>query len=117
MIVWLLWRRRNQIRVGTSVTSLGQIVARAQQQLQDYNQVQPVKPLTKTVNLHTTATWSPPQAPFLKINYDGAVFQDSNNVGIGAMIRDNEAVATLGILSRVFLFHFEKISGNFSLFQ
>ena len=26
------------------------------------------------------------------------------------------SVATLGILSRVFLFHFEKISGNFSLF-
>ena len=28
-----------------------------------------------------------------------------------------QSVATSGILSRVFLFHFEKISGNFSLFQ
>ena len=117
MIVWLLWQRRNQIRVGPSVTSLGQIVARAQQQLQDYNRVQPMKPSTKTVNLHTTATWSPPQAPFLKINYDGAVFRDSNSAIIGAVIRGNEVVATPGILSRVFLFHFEKISGNFSLFQ
>ena len=29
----------------------------------------------------------------------------------------NKAVAILGILSRVFLFHFEKISGHFGLFR
>ena len=30
---------------------------------------------------------------------------------------DDQAVATPGILSRVFLFYFEKISGHFGLFQ
>ena len=37
MIVWQLWHQRNQIRVGPSATSLGQIVACARQQLLDYN--------------------------------------------------------------------------------
>ena len=90
MIVWLLWQRRNQIRVGTSATSLGQIAIQARQQLQDYNRVQPVKPTTENANLHTAVTWSPPQAPFLKINYDEAVFRDSNSAGMGAVIQDSE---------------------------
>ena len=36
MIVWLLWQRRNQVRVGTPTIPLSQIVTRAQQQLQDF---------------------------------------------------------------------------------
>ena len=56
MIVWLLWHRRNQIRVGNVATSLGQIVASARQQLQDYNRVQPAKPASKMANLHIAMT-------------------------------------------------------------
>ena len=47
-----------------------------------------MKPVTEMANLHTAVTWSPPQPPFLKINYDGAVFWDSNSAGLGAMVRD-----------------------------
>ena len=60
MIVWILWHRRNQIRVGNVATSLGQIVASARQQLQDYNRVQPAKPASEMANLHIAVTWSPP---------------------------------------------------------
>ena len=95
MIVWLLWHRRNQIRVGNAATSLDQIVASARQQLQDYNRMQLAKPTSKTANLHLAVTWSPPHAPFLKINYDGAVFWDSNNAGLGAVVRDS----TRGVLA------------------
>ena len=48
-----------------------------------------MKQATDSTTLHTAATWSPPQAPFLKINYDGAVLQDSNYAGLGAVIRDS----------------------------
>ena len=89
MIVWLLWNQRNQIRVGYAATSLYQIVAYAQQQLQDYNRVQLVKPASEMANLHSAVTWSPPRAPFLKINYDGAVFRDSNSAGLGVVVRDS----------------------------
>ena len=82
MIVWLLWNQRNQIRVGYAATSLCQIVAYARQQLQDYNRVQPTKLASETANLHSAVTWSPPRAPFLKINYDGAVCWDSNSADL-----------------------------------
>ena len=88
-IIWLLWHRRNQIRVNNSATSLGQIVASARQQLQDYNRVQPTKPATEAAILHTAVTWSPPRTPFLKINYDGVVFRDPNKAGLGAVVRDS----------------------------
>ncbi|KAF3971158.1 hypothetical protein CMV_005209 [Castanea mollissima] len=66
MIVWLLWQRRNQVRASTPTTPLGQIVTRAQQQLQDFYQVQPMKTTSVNPNHHSTATWNPPHAPSLK---------------------------------------------------
>lgn len=40
-------------------------------------------------SVHTVATWSPPRATFMKINYC-AVFRESNCAGLGAVIRDSE---------------------------
>ncbi|XP_030940101.1 uncharacterized protein LOC115965032 [Quercus lobata] len=98
MVVWLLWHRRNQIRVSSnSATPLGHIAASARQQLQDYSWVQLAKLATEAANLHTAVTWSPPRTPFLKINYDGAVFRDSNSAGLGVVVRDSmgEVLASL----------------------
>ena len=86
MIVWLLWQRRNQVRVGTPTIPLDQIVTRAQQQLQDFYRVQPVKTTSMNPNHHSTATWNPPHAPSLKVNNDGVVFRDSNEAGIGVVV-------------------------------
>ena len=74
MIVWLLWQRRNQVRVSIPTTPLGQIVTQAQQQLQDFYRVQPVKIASVNPNHHSTTTWNPPHAPSLKVTYDGVVF-------------------------------------------
>ena len=43
MVVWSLWHRWNQARVGNAVLPLGQTLTRVQQQLQDYYQAQTVK--------------------------------------------------------------------------
>ena len=33
--------------------------------------------------------WRAPQASFVKVNFDGALFGDSNKLGVGIVIRDN----------------------------
>nr|POE79140.1 hypothetical protein CFP56_60501 [Quercus suber] len=70
-------------------------------ELQYYKRVQPVRPTIETINLHTTATWSPPQAPFLKINYNGAVFRDSNSAGIRVVIRDSEGGVLASLVEKI----------------
>ena len=42
--------------------------------------------------------WKPPDKDEFKTNYDGAVFQETNETGIGVVIRNNEGVV-LGALS------------------
>lgn len=90
MVAWSLWYRRNQVRVGNSVPSIGQTLVQVQQQLQDYYRAQLVKSTSSNHTYHSATRWTPPPAPTLKINYDGAVFRDSNEAGIGAVIRDNQ---------------------------
>ena len=73
MVVWSLWYRRNQVRVGNSVPPIDQTLVQVQKQLQDYYQAQPVKSTPLNPTHHSATCWTPPSAPTLKINYDGAV--------------------------------------------
>lgn len=43
MVVWTLWHRRNQLRIGSSILPLGQIISQAQQTLLDFYRVQPMQ--------------------------------------------------------------------------
>lgn len=86
MTAWLIWQQRNHIRVGSPTIPLGQINTRAQQQLQDFYRVQPMKITSVAPNRQSTATCTPPHAPLLKVNYDGAVFRESNEASIGAVV-------------------------------
>ena len=36
------------------------------------------------------AIWKPPPWPILKVNFDGAIFQEQNFVGMGVVIRDDK---------------------------
>ena len=36
------------------------------------------------------AIWKPPPWPILKVNFDGAIFQEQNFVGVGVVIRDDK---------------------------
>ena len=50
---------------------------------------------------HSTVGWSPPPAPTLKVNYDGAVFREANEAGLGAVIRDSEGRVIASLAERI----------------
>uniref|UniRef100_A0A2N9FDK7 Reverse transcriptase domain-containing protein n=1 Tax=Fagus sylvatica TaxID=28930 RepID=A0A2N9FDK7_FAGSY len=68
---------------------------RAQALLHEYLAVTTEEKIAKP-NL-SQVRWKPPQTNYYKVNFDGAIFKDSNAGGIGVVIRDNAGmvIATL----------------------
>ena len=60
-----------------------------------------MKPTHVHSDLHLVVSWTPPHIPSLKINYDRAVFRDSNNAGIRAMIRDSEGRVIASLAEKI----------------
>lgn len=101
MVVWSLWYQRNQARIGNSVLPLGQTLTWVLQQLQDFYWAQTVKPAPSQPTYLSTTRWTPPSTPTLKVNYDGAVFRETNAVGIGAVIWDCEGRVLPSLVERI----------------
>lgn len=101
MVVWSLWYQRNQVRIGNSVLPLGQTLTWVLQQLQDFYWAQTVKPAPSQPTYLSTTRWTPPSTPTLKVNYDGAVFRETNAAGIGAVIWDCEGRVLPSLVERI----------------
>jgi ribonuclease HI len=92
---WLLWHKRNQDRLNLPSEDYIQTWNRAQALLHEYLAVTTEEKIAKP-NL-PQVRWKPPQTNYYKVNFDGAIFKDSNAGGIGVVIRDNAGmvIATL----------------------
>jgi ribonuclease HI len=99
---WLLWHKRNQDRLHLPSDPHSQILPRAHALLSEYLAVttenKPQKPQPPQVR------WKPPSSNLFKVNFDGAIFRESNTGGLGVVIRDNTGmvIATLS----------QKVTGN-----
>ena len=80
MVVWALWNRRNNLRLGKKAESLTHLMQQAKQRLGDFQHhntawVEPVG--------HPPTSWQP-SGPFqFKVNVDGALFEADNTTGLG----------------------------------
>ena len=87
MIVWAVWKRRNEMQVGKRCETLPNLVQQARSRLREFSlhnnsEVEPVgRPPTQ---------WQPPTHQQYKINFDGALFKADNQARIGVVIRDSE---------------------------
>nr|XP_023904539.1 uncharacterized protein LOC112016250 [Quercus suber] len=98
MVVWAIWKRRNDIRVGKRGENLPNLVQQAQTRLQNFL-------------LHNSATttstgqpptqWQPPAHQQYKINFDGALFKDENQAGLGVVIRDSKGQVMVSLAQRI----------------
>ena len=95
VMAWFLWMRRNKLRVKEDVIPLNQVVLEAKRFLSLHNPGR--TPKLKLPRPTTTVNWRPPNRCEYKTNFDGAMFSDTGEAGIGVVIRnrDGEVMAAL----------------------
>jgi ribonuclease HI len=100
MISWSIWYCRNHLKLEQPVDTNTQLINRARESLLEFHEAQDREkqsPLQSTSTEITT--WKPPEEGRYKVNYDGAVFKDSNEAGLGTIIRNHRG-EVMGSLSQ-----------------
>ncbi|XP_050258923.1 uncharacterized protein LOC126703913 [Quercus robur] len=94
VVAWFVWNRRNKLRLKEPSLDKSKIFSAAAQYLSAFQLKFPMK-VAKSPAIETK--WSPPLGEEYKTNYDGAVFEDSGEAGIGVVVRNatSEVLATL----------------------
>ncbi|XP_075645666.1 uncharacterized protein LOC142616767 [Castanea sativa] len=86
---WMVWNQRNKVRVNQLAVPLHQVAEQAKQMLAQFRTNLQNSVVQVTDSSYGVSRWRNPQVGLVKINFDGAVFNDSNQSGIGVVIRDN----------------------------
>ena len=87
IITSLIWTRRNRLRVGETPLPLQKINSVAFDSLQEFQEASlsrcgPSLP-------PCSVNWSPPPVSWVKVNFDGALFKESDSAGLGVIIRND----------------------------
>jgi hypothetical protein len=100
VICWSIWYRRNRLRLQQPADTNTQLVRRARETLLEFHAAQDRgKQRSMQPNSTTVIKWKPPEVSRYKVNYDGAVFSDRNEAGIGVIIRNHRG-EVMGALSQ-----------------
>nr|POF23043.1 hypothetical protein CFP56_15525 [Quercus suber] len=91
---WSVWYQRNKTRLQEHSLPLDRISAFAKGYIQDFNNLG--SPLHRSQRA-AEKNWRPPVIGNMKTNYDGAMFDESDEAGIGVVIQnsDGEVMAAL----------------------
>ena len=100
MVLWALWNRRNNLRLGKKVEPLTHLLQQAKQRLGDFQhhntaRVEPVG--------HPPTSWQPPGPFQYKVNVDEALFEADNTAGLGVVIRNEHGQVMASLSEHIFL--------------
>nr|POF11940.1 receptor likey region, transmembrane domain- and ring domain-containing protein 2 [Quercus suber] len=103
VVAWFIWNRRNKIRLKEPSLDKEKIFSAAAQYLSDFQLKVPMKEVKAPT---IKEKWSPPPGESYKTNYDGAVFEDTEEEGIGfeKSEENKKAMNSAVLLSLLFLF-------------
>ena len=94
-----LSKRWNQVRECQRTWQLHEVGNRVRDLVQEYWDIHFKK---KPIHVHPPAIqWSPPSAKCYKINFDAAILEDTNRVGIGVVCRDCEGHVLVALSQNV----------------
>jgi ribonuclease HI len=100
IISWSLWQRRNKQRLHQEVEAIDQVSTRARAYLDEFvSSIEPLQPAEPTSTL--VIKWQPPSRHNFKINYDGAVFKETNEAGIGVVVRNKAGHVMASLVQKV----------------
>ena len=89
-LVWMIWSRRNTLRTSSKPFPFSQVTPSASQTLQTFAQVLPAPRMQSGALPKQHVRWNPPPPMSLKINFDGAVFHETDEEGLGVVVRDHQ---------------------------
>ena len=94
-IAWHLWTRRNKLRLNEDAIPLNRVVLEAKRFLSLYQRSGSKS--SRQQSRPKTIKWTPPNQHSFKTNFDGAIFSDKGEAGLGVVIQDHagEIIAAL----------------------
>ena len=97
-VIWTLWNRRNNLRLGKPALTLDEVMEFAQERLTGFETTN-----EQSSHPHGRATmhWTTPDANGLKINFDGATFANRDCAGIGAVIRNDARLIMASLTQQI----------------
>lgn len=90
MLTSHVWLRRNKLRLGETVAELRLLNSLARDALLEFQHAHSVDPSPPST--HSQIKWEPPPMDWFKINFDGAVFQEKGEAGLGIIIRNDHGL-------------------------
>ena len=84
---WSIWYQRNKSRQQDHPLPLHNITGFAKNYLYEFRGLDSPHPLRRRA---VSRRWLPPAASLVKINFDGAWYNESNKAGLGVVIRNGE---------------------------
>ena len=86
MVAWAIWQRRNKLRLKEDNTPIHKVYKSALSLLTEFQQK---KPSHTGQRFSRPTHWTPPPPNSVKVNFDGAVFGDLNEAGVGVVVRND----------------------------
>ena len=95
---WSVWFHRNKIRLSENARPLGQIVGFTRDYVRDFRSLKSSIP---TVQVAAPKVWSPPVRNEWKINFDGAMFCEFEEAGVGLVVRNSFGVVVAALIEKI----------------
>ena len=97
---WVVWHHRNKSRLQAATIPLNQVAGFAKSFLQSFvashRQERPL-----VCGSAGPVKWKPPSASSVKINFDGALFGESDRAGLGVVIRNSNGKVSAALSEKI----------------